>query len=1375
MAYLPTNSTSTLLLANQEFIGEPVAVDKEYISVTCSFNSNVGGVLSFFHSIDGFSYSNYGDIYDFTSNPGSHSIEVSVKGKYFKIRYINGSENQSVFNLFCKLNLEVAEAILNATYDTITVFAGGSGLNIRQLTTDDKVSIPRLEQTLTTDSGVSALQCKITSMPAIVIPPITISDINIHDSSGGDILANSSGYLQTEIMNSSLSVSGSVSVSNQISGFALNTTVASTNSKLDSLITGTRIQASNGNEITVDANKKLYVNTGLTSLFISNEILSITGHVDETNSLSILAGITGIQSQLTTLNNGITGSVHILEWNSGITVNNFPAGISHVNIDNVVGVTGSISILEWNSGITVNNFPEGISHVNIDNVVGVTGSISILEWNSGITVNNFPEGISHVNIDNVVGITGSISILEWNSGITVNNFPEGISHVNIDNEVSVTGDFYPDIQQISGNVGITGVVEVSGTVEATGFPTEFPIYAQRSDNSVVTSLLCDPNAHLETHINGSIDNTSFIIQAKEYVGATAILHDLQCDENGQLMVDVVSIPSGITGPLSKLSFDNGNLKTLTYGSGYDGTTNALFVDVNGFVTSNVVTAQHENIYLGVNLIPNLTVLSLTNYLFYTHGMLSILTAISNSTNGWLYKNVISSNPSYGSLCWYNNGDFSTYSFANQSDIQFKDLDVFYIILQNWNPSSQSNIQMNVYSKATGSGDYSPGNYKSKWNYTLVGSPYIATGQSYMIYHGLLARLKLNDPEVPRIQYEYNLVNSQGSQQNTEIIRSIELVFTDLVGGVTFSVNIVEGGLYSKTGHLLNYYFDNEINSRNEIVGLAAAYNNLYLTYNEANSLQTNLSNDGTNYVDIISNSGTANLKNKYGLVTDSVLYAKNSTGDMINVGADASGNLNVNIASGSISLDKVKITDSAGATLAAVSSSIPNLRVSLYDALGNPGTMTNNALDVNLKTSSTTLNIKDSAGGSFLCLNAPTSCVGAIKSVLYGTFENEPIGDTQQTYESISKVGLNNFIINTPGKPAIVGGSSNGTDLKVLKTDSSGYLQVGITGTPYVGITGTPYVGISTGANTIKIDQANNGVELLDSSNSPISTNSSSSTLSTTQNVIMTGNVNYNKDLINNLFVQNTATSQAGTTTNFYAMDTYVKNPTTTNDYSRVGLNVYNITPKRINYVLSGQNTTNSTNMLFGGVGCTTNFSLASFGKAFSRNWYASKSSGIVRDIILTYDYVNSTGDLVQNQTYTLTTTHSILVNCVSINKWSINTTLGSGETVYISYNSVLANALAGGTFPDYYNGVITVPNGYIGYLTQYSCLVGTPLNIFILKWDVNGNRVPIYVNYNSTNLSQVGSPIIGTILTAGESIAVGRTVASTQSYFYGNFVLEAI
>jgi hypothetical protein len=369
MAYLPTNSTNTPLGANQSFIGESYQIDKEYISITCSFNSNVGGILEFFHSIDGFSFSTYGDVYDFTTKPGSHSIEVSVKGKFFKIKFTNGSTPQTSFNLFCKLNREVAESILNSIYDSVGVVnAEEGGLNIRHLNaTDDKVNLPQLDPIIIDDDGATCLNVRVNSMPPIVIPPITISDINIHDSNGNDIIANSSGYLQTEIMNTSLTVSGSVSVSNQISGYALNSTLTSTNSKLDSLITGTRILASNGNTIsTANGNllTNLYANspsgyaplssgtpqnTTFNALMVMNKdtikatVEGVVGdlagtnisgrgvslYVDETNSSNILAGITGIQNILST--QGITGSVHIT--NDIIVVNPINNSITETPYD----------------------------------------------------------------------------------------------------------------------------------------------------------------------------------------------------------------------------------------------------------------------------------------------------------------------------------------------------------------------------------------------------------------------------------------------------------------------------------------------------------------------------------------------------------------------------------------------------------------------------------------------------------------------------------------------------------------------------------------------------------------------------------------------------------------------------------------------------------------------------------------------------------------------------------------------------------------------------------------------------------------------------------------------------------------------------------
>jgi len=319
MAYLPTNSTNTLLLANQEFIGEAVAVDKEYISVTCSLNSNVGGVLEFFHSIDGFAFSNYADIYDFTDKAGSHSIEVSVKGKYFKIRYINGNQNQGVFNLFCKLNVTVGEAILNATYDTITVYAGGTGLNIRALSnTTDSVAIPQLTPVIISDSGVTCINARINSMPPITIPPITISSVSITDSNGGDILADG----------------GTLRVST-ISGYATHSDLVSTNSKLDSLITGVRVQASNGSSITVDGSNNL--------------------NVKELNSSSILSGITGIQNQLTTIHDDIVGLTHI---NTNTIIDNIVRTSQVINNNNYdLDLTGTTLWADSSPGFVEN--PQG--------------------------------------------------------------------------------------------------------------------------------------------------------------------------------------------------------------------------------------------------------------------------------------------------------------------------------------------------------------------------------------------------------------------------------------------------------------------------------------------------------------------------------------------------------------------------------------------------------------------------------------------------------------------------------------------------------------------------------------------------------------------------------------------------------------------------------------------------------------------------------------------------------------------------------------------------------------------------------------------------------------------------------------------------------
>ena len=302
------------------------------------------------------------------------------------------------------------------------------------------------------------------------------------------------------------------------------------------------------------------------------------------------------------------------------------------------------------------------------------------------------------------------------------------------------------------------------------------------------------------------------------------------------------------------------------------TLNKVYVDANGFITTNSLTTAHENILLGYTFYKNqLTFLS-TNSIFMIPEVATSANMPSFNNNGWCYRNIITANPCNGSLLWYNNGPYgSLQSYPTQTDIQVKDLDIFYVVLQNYYPATQSKIQMNVYTKTTGTGDYSV-NYKSKFNYTVSGSPYIAMGQSYMIYNGQLNRVKLNDPEVPRVLYDLNAGNSQGLRANTEIISHIELLFTS-TGGDTFLCNILEGGLYSKNGHLVNYYFDNDLRAKNEFINISVNGVLGSLSFDGADLETISKISNGTNTADVIST--VSNNVASNGLVCNSILKALN--------------------------------------------------------------------------------------------------------------------------------------------------------------------------------------------------------------------------------------------------------------------------------------------------------------------------------------------------------------------------------------------------------------------------------------------------------------------------------------------------------------------
>lgn len=442
-----------------------------------------------------------------------------------------------------------------------------------------------------------------------------------------------------------------------------------------------------------------------------------------------------------------------------------------------------------------------------------------------------------------------------------------------------------------------------------------------------TSALTTNNTNMVTNSTNLSNNTSALTSNNGFLST----NNSNLNTNNQNLASNTTTVGLLNGKLDTLNtnlgyltFTSNELKTVSsettssvvvYGSNYDTATpdnNPLYVDASGFITANINSTIHENITIGYSdNIASMSVLS-------SGAWFLSFNPVSLGEPGFFY-NMNVSHSSVASLLWYNNGPYGSTSFPSQSDFSVKNIDIFYVIMKNYNPESQSYINMNIYTKPTGSGDYCA-EYRSKFTYILNGSPFVGYGKSYMLYNGNLARVKNNDTECPRLQYVLAPAG-QGPQLDTEIVGHIEIEFYN-PGGIIHKGVVVEGGVYVKNTGLLNYYFQYDEEAKaNYYIGDIKSQTDRLTFVDGSNLLQTaSAITDvfGNNPVDIISNSSsTQNLKTKKGLVTDSVLYGTNSSGDVKALQIDTSGNLNVNLASGSISVSSVKITDSSGNNITA--------------------------------------------------------------------------------------------------------------------------------------------------------------------------------------------------------------------------------------------------------------------------------------------------------------------------------------------------------------------------------------------------------------------------------------------------------------------------
>jgi hypothetical protein len=280
-----------------------------------------------------------------------------------------------------------------------------------------------------------------------------------------------------------------------------------------------------------------------------------------------------------------------------------------------------------------------------------------------------------------------------------------------------------------------------------------------------------------------------------------------------------------------------------------------------------------------------------------------------------------------------------------------------------------------------------------------------------------------------------------------------------------------------------------------------------------------------------------------------------------------------------------------------------------------------------------------------------------------------------------------------------------------------------------------------------------------------------------------------------------------------YSLDTYIQNSSTTNnakDYiiggldvnNRIGLNTYQIFPKKLYYNMGGYSAYNVGSALVAGWGNNLTFSNLSTSNS---TFYWNLDSTTAGNWGIIYDYINSSGDLVENATQTVATVNGTGtyvpiaggVQMKGVIRWRFDTFRNVSYNLYITRSNSTSAPLgitfsvgggnAGGQSSNL-NGIMIVPNGYVAYIPQLSYVGGANMNICLVKFtDTAGTggtssmrqilNKYYYVNLTSKEImAGNGGGGIGGVFKAGDRFCLMTLDASaTARWSNMDVVLEAI
>ena len=360
----------------------------------------------------------------------------------------------------------------------------------------------------------------------------------------GDVNANITNQsLDVNVLNSSIAVSGSVSVSNlnDLSGVRVDISGETVNVSNLSDISGVYVNNTQLNKLTFDQNNYLYADISGQTVNIGNSSIPISGSV----SVSNLNDLSGVRVDIS----GETVNVSNLSDISGVYVNNTQlnkltfdqnnylyADISGqtVNIGNSsIPISGSVSVSNLNdlSGVRVDISGETINVSNLSDISGIyvnNTQLNKLTFDSGnnldINLNNVSSGflqsggLKSYLVNTSLAVTNSaLSNMSFSSGNlnvkdTQNSYTSGALNVSDATTHTTLTNIYNCVNTRGSGIFIQGPIVMGGytsVINLSTLPVKcLTIYGVSSDATILTVLF-------------SQDGSSFHASQYSYTLATA--------------------------------------------------------------------------------------------------------------------------------------------------------------------------------------------------------------------------------------------------------------------------------------------------------------------------------------------------------------------------------------------------------------------------------------------------------------------------------------------------------------------------------------------------------------------------------------------------------------------------------------------------------------------------------------------------------------------------------------------------------------------------------------------------------------------------------------------------------------------------------------